>query len=116
MPLSKFIANRAMSFMDELVLGIEMSEFHSGFRMYTRKLLENVPFRQNSDDYLFSFEIIVQAVYWGFKVAEVLSPAVIIRQCIRLIFAAALFMPWALLKRFGSIWRQNSCVYQRGPF
>lgn len=71
MPLSKFIANRAMSFMDELVLGIEMSEFHSGFRMYTRKLLENVPFRQNSDDYLFSFEIIVQAVYWGFKVAEV---------------------------------------------
>ena len=71
MPLSKFIANRAMSFMDELVLGIEMSEFHSGFRMYTRKLLESVPFRQNSDDYLFSFEIIVQAVYWGFKVAEV---------------------------------------------
>ena len=60
-----------MSFMDELVLGIEMSEFHSGFRMYTRKLLESVPFRQNSDDYLFSFEIIVQAVYWGFKVAEV---------------------------------------------
>ena len=71
MPLSKFIANRAMSFMDELVLGIEMSEFHSGFRMYTRKLLESVPFRQNSDDYLFSFEIIVQAVYWGFKIAEV---------------------------------------------
>ena len=71
MPLSKFIANRAMSFMDELVLGIEMSEFHSGFRMYTRKLLESIPFRQNSDDYLFSFEIIVQAVYWGFKIAEV---------------------------------------------
>lgn len=71
MPLSKFIANRAMSFVDELILGIEMSEFHSGFRMYTKELLESVPFRQNSDDYLFSFEIIAQAVYWGFKVTEV---------------------------------------------
>lgn len=71
MPLVKFIANRAMSFIDELILGIEMSEFHSGFRMYTRKLLESVPFRQNSDDYLFSFEIIAQTVYWGFLVAEV---------------------------------------------
>lgn len=71
MPLIKFIANRAMSFIDELVLGIEMSEFHSGFRMYTRKLLERIPFRQNSDDYLFSFEIIVQTIYWGFRVAEV---------------------------------------------
>lgn len=71
MPLVKFIANRAMSFIDELVLGLELSEFHSGFRMYSRKLLEGVPFRQNSDDYLFSFDIIVQAVFWNFKITDV---------------------------------------------
>lgn len=71
MPVVKFIANRVMSFIDEFVLGLELSEFHSGFRLYTRKLLETVPYRENSDDYLFSFEIIVQAVYKRLRIAEV---------------------------------------------
>lgn len=71
MPFEKFLANRAMSWIDEVVLGVEMSEFHSGFRMYTRELLERVPFHQNSDDYLFSFEIIVQAIYYRFRIADV---------------------------------------------
>lgn len=71
MPLAKFIANRGLTFIDQFVLGIELSEFHSGFRMYSRKLLELVPYLQNSDDYLFSFEIIVQAVFFNFKIAEV---------------------------------------------
>lgn len=71
MPLIKFMANRAMSFIDEFVLGLELSEFHSGFRLYTRKLLESIPYLQNSNDYLFSFEIIVQAVYKRLKIAEV---------------------------------------------
>ncbi len=71
MPLVKFIANRAMSFIDEFILGIELSEFHSGFRMYTRRMLESIPYKQNSDDYLFSFEVIVQAVFCGLTIAEV---------------------------------------------
>lgn len=71
MPLIKFIANRLLTFIDQFILGIELSEFHSGFRMYTRNLLENVPYLQNSDDYLFSFEIIVQAVFFRFKISEV---------------------------------------------
>lgn len=71
MPLIKFIANRSLTFIDQFVLGIELSEFHSGFRMYTRQLLSRVPYMQNSNDYLFSFEIIVQAIYFGFRVAEI---------------------------------------------
>jgi glycosyltransferase involved in cell wall biosynthesis len=71
MPLTKFIANRSLTFIDQFILGIELSEFHSGFRLYTRTFLQSVPYLQNSDDYLFSFEIIVQAVYYKFKVADV---------------------------------------------
>jgi len=71
MPLTKFIANRGLTFIDQFVLGIELSEFHSGFRLYTRKLLKSIPYLQNSDNYLFSFEIIVQSVYFKFKVAEI---------------------------------------------
>ncbi len=71
MPIHKFIANRGLSYVDNLLLGLELSEFHSGFRLYTRKLLTSIPFYQNSDDYLFSFEIIVQAVFYKFKIAEI---------------------------------------------
>ena len=91
MPLSKFIANRAMSFMDELVLGIEMSEFHSGFRMYTRKLLESVPFGKIPMTIYLVLKLSSRRFYWGFKVGEIRFPAVIIRLCIPSIFAVALF-------------------------
>lgn len=71
MPLIKFIANRGLTFIDQFILGIELSEFHSGFRLYTRKLLKSIPYLQNSNNYLFSFEIIVQAVYFKFRIADV---------------------------------------------
>lgn len=116
MPVVKFIANRAMSFIDELVLGLELSEFHSGFRMYTRKLLESVPWRQNSDDYLFSFDIIAQAVFWNFKVAEVpiscryhpaMHTANLRRSAIYALGTFKRLADYAMAK----FWR-----YQRGPF
>jgi len=116
MPLVKFVANRAMSFIDQLILGIEMSEFHSGFRMYTRRLLEKVPFYQNSDDYLFSFEIIVQAVFWGMRVAEVpvscrYHPSMHTANLKRSMIYA--------LGTFKTLWQYTLAKffhYQRGPF
>lgn len=116
MPVVKFIANRAMSFVDELVLGLELSEFHSGFRMYSRKLLESVPWRQNSDDYLFSFDIIAQAVFWNFKVAEVpiscrYHPAMHTANMRRsAIYALGTF------KRLAEYLTAKFLRYQRGPF
>lgn len=116
MPLVKFVANRVMSFIDELVLGVEMSEFHSGFRMYTRKLLKTVPFLQNSDDYLFSFEIIVQAVYWNFRIAEVpisckYHPAIHTANLRRsTIYAMGTF------KTLGQYLKAKFLRHQRGPF
>lgn len=71
MPFVKFVANRLMSFIDTFILGIELSELHSGFRMYTKKMLTTISYLQNSDDYLFSFEVIVQAVYKHMRIAEV---------------------------------------------
>ena len=116
MPLVKFIANRAMSFIDELVLGLELSEFHSGFRMYTRKLLESVPWRQNSDDYLFSFDIIAQAVFWNFKVAEVpiscrYHPAMHTAN-----FRRSAIYALGTFKRLADYLAAKFLRYQRGPF
>jgi glycosyltransferase involved in cell wall biosynthesis len=71
MPLVRFLANRALSFFDRLALRLPLTEFHTGFRIYGRRLYESVPFEGTSDDYLYSFQVIAQSAYYGLAVAEV---------------------------------------------
>lgn len=71
MPLIRYLANRSLSFIDRLVLRLPFTEFHTGFRIYRRSFLEQVPWEKNADSYLFSFQIIAQAAYVGARVAEV---------------------------------------------
>ncbi len=71
MPLWKYAINRASTYLLMAALRVHLSEFHCGFRVYTRRLLEAVNYRQNADDYLFSFQIIAQAVAGNFRLAEV---------------------------------------------
>lgn len=71
MPFIRFAANIGLSFFDRLVLRTPLSEFHSGFRIYSRQLLETVGLKNSSNDFLYSFEIIVQAVFWKMKIGEV---------------------------------------------
>ena len=71
MSLIRFLANRSLSSIDRLVTGLELTEFHTGFRIYSRRLYETLPWQDNSDDYLFSFEIIAQAAYYEMDVREV---------------------------------------------
>lgn len=71
MPLWKFIGNRCLTLFNSLMLGQRMSEFHTGYRVYKAEMVRNVPFENNSDDYLFSFEIITQSLYFGYGLAEI---------------------------------------------
>ncbi|OFZ22293.1 MAG: hypothetical protein A2X94_02250 [Bdellovibrionales bacterium GWB1_55_8] len=71
MPYIRFFANIFLSFFDRLVLRLPLTEFHTGFRIYGRSLLQRVPYERNADNYLFSFQIIAQAAYYRRKVAEV---------------------------------------------
>lgn len=65
------VANRILSFFDRLILGLPLSEFHTGFRAYSKKFLATVPYRANKDNYTFSFEVIAQARYFGLSVCEI---------------------------------------------
>jgi len=71
MPLIRFLANRGLSFFDRLILRLPLSEFHTGFSIYSRKFYETIPIAQNSSDYLFSFEVIAQAAYFNLRVGEI---------------------------------------------
>lgn len=67
----KLIPIRILNFIDQLILGVNINDFHQGFRVYTKKMLEKINYQANSNDYLFSFELISQAVYQDVKISQV---------------------------------------------
>jgi glycosyltransferase involved in cell wall biosynthesis len=74
MPLYKYIANRVLTLIQNLLCGAKLSEYHSGFRAYSRRLLEAIPFDRNSEDFVFDNQVIAQALYFGFEIGEITCP------------------------------------------
>ena len=74
MPKYKYIGNRFLTFIENIILGQNLSEFHSGFRAFHRRVLEKIPFSKNSDDFVFDSEILAQAVVFNFKIGEIPVP------------------------------------------
>jgi len=75
MPAWKYFANRVLTAIENLLLGAKLSEYHSGYRAYSRKLLTSLPWQDNSDDFVFDNEMLAQALIGGFPVGEISVPA-----------------------------------------
>jgi hypothetical protein len=71
MPSWKRLGNRFLTWTENRVLGLDLSEYHTGYRAYSRRFLETVPFAENSDDFVFDTQVLVQAAAFGFKVHEI---------------------------------------------
>ncbi len=71
MPLYKYLANRFLTSLENRVLGTQFTELHTGYRAFSRELLLTVPFLRNSIDFVFDSEMVMQAVHFGFRIAEV---------------------------------------------
>lgn len=67
----KWIPIRLLNYIDKIMLGVNLDDFHQGFRVYTAKMLEKINYQVNSNNYLFSFELIAQAVYHKIRIAQV---------------------------------------------
>jgi glycosyltransferase involved in cell wall biosynthesis len=74
MPVWKYLSNRLLTGFENFALGQNLGDFHSGFRVYRRAVLERVPFERNSDDFVFDTQILVQAVRLGFRLGDVPVP------------------------------------------
>jgi len=74
MPLWKYAANRALTTFENTLVRAHLSEYHTGYRAYSRSLLDRLPWQFNSDDYVFDNEILVQAIVGGFRIGEVSVP------------------------------------------
>jgi glycosyltransferase involved in cell wall biosynthesis len=74
MPPYKYVFNRFLTAAENVVFGQNLGDFHSGFRVYTRAVLERVPYQNNSDDFIFDIEFLAQAVLAGFRIGDVPIP------------------------------------------
>lgn len=74
MPSWKYIANRLLTITENIALGQNLGDFHSGFRAYRREVLETIPFEHNSNDFVFDSQFLAQAVYFNFRVGDIPVP------------------------------------------
>jgi len=74
MPIYKYIANRFLTAVENMILNSKFSEFHTGYRAFSREILENLPLNENSDDFVFDNEMLAQIIYFGYRVGEVSCP------------------------------------------
>jgi glycosyltransferase involved in cell wall biosynthesis len=75
MPLYKYVSNRVLTFIQNVVIGHKLSEYHTGYRGFTRSVIEALPLERNSDDFIFDNQMLSQVIYLGFRVGEISCPA-----------------------------------------
>ena len=75
MPIYKYISNRFLTMTENVIINQKLSEYHTGFRAFSRKILETIPLMENSDDFVFDNQMLCQTLYFGFNVGEISCPA-----------------------------------------
>ncbi len=74
MPLYKYIANRFLTLFQNLMMGCKLSQYHTGYRAFSRKVLESLPLETNDDDFIFDNEMLTQVVWFGYSIGEISCP------------------------------------------
>lgn len=74
MPRYKYYANRMLTFIENLMTGEKLSEYHTGYRVFSRSVLETLPLDKNSDDFVFDNEMLLQCAFFGFRIGEISCP------------------------------------------
>ncbi len=74
MPRYKYVANRFLSAIQNLLMGYKLSEYHTGYRAFSREVLENLPLGENSDDFIFDNQMLAQIISFGYRIGEITCP------------------------------------------
>jgi glycosyltransferase involved in cell wall biosynthesis len=98
MPPYKYMANRALTLVQNMLLGHKLSEYHTGYRGFTRSVIEALPLERNSDDYIFDNQMLSQVIYLGFRVGEISCPARYFREASSINFQRSVIYGLGVLK------------------
>ena len=98
MPLYKYIANRILTLVQNLLIGQKLSEYHTGYRAFSREVLETICYECNSDDFVFDNQMLSQVVYAGFEVAEVSCPTKYFKEASSITFSRSVVYGLGVVK------------------
>jgi len=114
MPLHKYVANRVLTLIQNLLLHHKLSEYHTGYRGYSREVLEAIPFEDNSDDFVFDNQILAQAIYAGFRIGEISCPTRYFAEASSIDLASSILYGLGVL-RTSVLFRLNRLGIVRSP-
>lgn len=98
MPLYKLLFNRTLTLFQNIALGQKLSEYHTGYRAFTKRLLERLPFSKNSDDFIFDNEMLCQALFHNYRVGEISCPTKYFREASSISFKRSIVYGLGVLK------------------
>jgi glycosyltransferase involved in cell wall biosynthesis len=98
MPLYKYVSNRVLTAIQNLLLNYKLSEYHTGYRAFDRSVLERLPLEENSDDFVFDNEVLTQAVYFNYRIAEISCPARYFAEASSIGFSRSIIYGFGVLK------------------
>ncbi len=107
MPLYKYVSNRILTAIENVALGQNLGDFHSGFRVYRRAVLETVPFEKNSDDFVFDTQLLAQVVYFNFRLGDIPVPVRYFAEASSINFTRSVRYGLATLGTVGRYWLQR---------
>jgi glycosyltransferase involved in cell wall biosynthesis len=116
MPWWKYLSNRVLTVFENVALGQNLGEFHSGFRVYRRAVLETVPFERNSDDFVFDTQFLVQAAHFGFRLGDVPVPVRYFDEASSINFRRSTKYGLETVKTVGQYWLHRLGVRRSGLF
>jgi glycosyltransferase involved in cell wall biosynthesis len=104
MPIWKYVSNRILTGIENIALGQNLGDFHSGFRVYRRAVLETIPFERNSDDFVFDTQFLAQAVYFNFRLGDIPVPVRYFAEASSINFRRSVRYGLSTLATVGSYW------------
>lgn len=116
MPVYKYICNRFLTSFENFALGQNLGDFHSGFRVYRRAVLEHIPFEKNSDDFVFDTQFLVQAVRFGFRLGDIPVPVRYFEEASSINFRRSLKYGFSTLGVVGQYWLDRLGVRRSALF
>lgn len=97
MPFYKYVSNRILTLIENILLGQKLSEYHTGFRAFSKEALLNLPILENSDDFVFDNQIIAQAIFFDYKIGEITAPSRYTKESSSISFKRSLVYGWGVL-------------------
>ena len=116
MPWWKYFSNRFLTFVENVALGQNLGDFHSGFRVYRRSVLETIPFERNSDDFVFDTQFLAQAVHFGFRLGDLPVPVRYFDEASSINFRRSTVYGIRTLSTMARFWMHRLWLWRSGLF